>query len=404
MRKRTLISLAVLFALALNFITAVPVSAKQLGNLPDNLTFDDAKFGNYIAGKLGNTTVGYTYVVYQNGQYLSEGFQGFGVLKKDVPDILGEGLQLKPQTRMNIASVTKPITATAVLKALQNDPNVSIDSKVADFLPSNWALGPGVKDLSFKDFMSQYTGMNDNLGDTSIGGLHTWIKTGVTRPKTNYIYINGNLAIFRIVLPYLVASPATRAQYNVLAKTDEKEFNKVVSNRFCDIVRDTVFTPMGIKNVSMKDDSKYAVRFYNKNNNAPGYKTGDWTEIGGGGGWFLSAYELGTFMNHLRYDDKILAPSTRKLMDDNFLGWEDPAAWKAQYQGKYGDYLGHGGFLNWNKDDPQTIVGANTAIVNFPSGVQAVLLINSLGSYPNKEQLLKDAFDASVVLKANKKA
>lgn len=404
MKKRAYITFTVLLTLAFNILTAVPASAKQLGNLPDNMQFDDAKFGNYLAGKLGGTTVGYTYVVYQNGKYLSSGNGGYAVLKKDVPDILGEGMALRPETRMNIASVTKPITATAVLKALQNNPAVSLDSKVAPFLPANWTIGPGVKDLSFKDFMSQYTGMNDNDGNTSIAGLREWIRVGVTRPKSQYIYINGNLAIFRIVLPYLVGNDTVKSALNVLAKTDQDKFNTTVSNGFCDIVRNTVFTPMGIKNVSMKDDNKYATRFYNKNNNAPGYKTGDWTEIGGGGGWFMSAYELGTFMNHLRYDDNILAPSTRKLMDDNFLGWEDPAAWSAQYKGKYGDYLGHGGFLQWNKDDPKTIVGANTAIVNFPSGVQAVLLINSLGSYPNKETLLKDAFDAAVVVKQNKKA
>ncbi|MEQ1646280.1 MAG: serine hydrolase domain-containing protein [Pyrinomonadaceae bacterium] len=403
MKNRAYISFAVLFALVLNFFTAVPTSAAPLGNLPANMTFDEAKFVNYVHSKLATTTVGYTMVLYKDGKWLTQNAAGYSVLKKDVPDILGEGMALRPETRMNIASVTKPITATAVLKALQVNPSVSLDSKVAGFLPSNWTIGPGVKDLSFKDFMSQFTGMNDNKGGTSITSLRKWIADGVTRPKSEYKYINGNLAIFRIALPYLVASPAQRKAYDELSKTSDTALNDAVSEKYVETVRNTVFTPMGIKNVSMNDTNKYQTRFYNKNNKAPGSKAGDWTKIGGGGGWYMSALELGQFMAHLRYDDKILAPSTRKLMDDHFLGWETPAEFK-NFQGKYGDYLGHGGLLKYNDDSDDTKVGMVSIVVNYPSGIQAVLLINSFGDYPSKDRLMKDAFDQAVVLKQNKKA
>lgn len=405
MKNQAIMTFGVLFALVFSFFAPAGVSAAPLGSLPANMEFDQAKFGSYITSRLNPNTVGYSMVLYKDGKYLSSWAAGYSVLKKDVPDILAEGLSMRPETRINIASVTKPITAVAVLKALQIDEGVSLDSKVADFLPAHWTKGPGVNNLSFKDFMSQYTGMNDNNGSTSIAALREWIKVGVTRPKTEYKYINGNLAIFRIALPYLKARKNATAvnALNLLAKTNEAEFNKIVSDNYVKIVRDTVFTPMGIKNVSMKDDNKYATRLYNKSNNAAGYKVGDWTEIGGGGGWVMSAYELATFMANVRYNDNILAPSTRKLMDDHFLGWQDPAAW-TQLKGKYGDYLGHGGLLRYNTSSDETIVGMVSVIVNFPSGYQGVLLINSFGNYPNKEQLMRDAFDQAVVLKPFKKA
>ena len=403
MKKRVSISFAVLFALVLNFFTAVPATAAPLGNLPANMTFDEAKFSNYIHSKLATNSIGYTMVLYKDGKWLTQSATGYSVLKKDVPDILGVGLSFRPETRINIASVTKPITATAVLKALQVNPAVSLDSKVKDFLPPTWTIGPYVKDLSFKDFLSQYTGMNDNKGFTDIKNLREWIKVGVNCPKTEYKYINGNLAIFRIALPYLVATAAERKAYNELALTSDNALNDAVSAKYVEIVRNTVFTPMGINNVSMNDTNKYQTRFYNKMNNAPGATAGDWTKIGGGGGWYMSALELGQFMAHLRYDDKILAPSTRKLMDDNFLGWETPAEFK-NFQGKYGDYLGHGGLLKYNDASDDTRVGMVSIIVNFPSGIQGVLLINSFGDYPSKDRLMKDAFDQAVVLKQVKKA
>lgn len=404
MKNRAYISFAVLFALVLNFFTAVPTSAAPLGNLPANMQFDDTKFGNYIKGKLDPNTIGYALTLYKDGKFVGNWTHGYSVLKKDVPSILGEGMSMTPSTRMNIASVTKTITAAAVLRALQQNPSVSLDSKVEPYLPAHWTKGPGVKDLSFKDFMSQYTGMNDTVGGTEIENMREWIKVGVTRQKSAYKYINSNLAIFRIALPYLVSSSAKRTEYNELAKSDQAAFNKAVSEHYVKIVQDTIFKPMGIQNVTMKNDNEMATRFYNKANNAAGYKVGDWTYKGGGGGWVMSGYELATFMSQLRYNDNILAPSTRKLMDDNFLGWQDPAAW-GQLKGKYGDYLGHGGTLYYNTSSPETIVGMSSVICNFPSGVQAVLLINSHnGTYVNKEQLMRDAFDQAVVLKQNKKA
>lgn len=399
MKKQFILSLGILLAITFNFINPLSASAKTLGSLPDNMTFDVNKFENYLRSKLDGNAVGYVFVVNQNGKFLRQGNYGYAVLKKDEPKILSPiGESLMPQTRMNIASVTKPITATAVLKALQNNPKITVNSKVAPFLPSTWTLGPGVKDLTFKELLSQYSGMFDNNGNTTTSGLRDWIKNGVTRPKNDYKYINGNLAIFRIVLPFMLASQDQCQKWNKMAKSDEKQFSKETAERFKEIIRQLVFTPMGIQNVDMKNASQIPTRLYNDDNNAPGYAVGDWTELGGGGGWFMSAVELAQFMAHLRYNDKILNPATRKMMDDGFLGWQDPAAWK-QLKGKYGDYLGHGGLLKYNDDSPQTIVGMVSVVVNFPSGVQGILLINSFGKYPNKEQLMTDAFDAAVVLK-----
>ncbi len=401
MKKHLITKLFAIVALAMTIINPPAASGKDLGDLPVGKEFDVNKFETYLRSKLDGNAVGYTFVIYQNGKYLRSGNYGYAVLKKDDPNILGIGDPLMPQTRMNIASVTKTITATAILKAIQDKkvvgyPNLTIDSPINDFLPPNWTRGSGVATMKFKELMSQYSGMFDNGGDTSIQGLRSWIKSGVTRPKNKYIYINGNLAIFRIILPYMLASEETRKSWNYLAQYDDVALNVAVSTRYKEIVRELVLTPSEIKNVDMKYGSYASTRWYNQSNKANGYADTDWTLSGGGGGWVMSAYELAQFMAHLRYDDKVLKPATRKLMDDNLLGWEDPAAWK-QFQGVYGNYLGHGGGLSYGK--AETLVGMNSVIINYPGDIQGVLLINSLGNYPHKAQLMTDAFDAAVVIK-----
>ena len=46
--------------------------------------------------------------------------------------------------RFNIASVSKTITAAAVLKLL-NDKGISVDTTVYNYLPTDWKLGNNFK-------------------------------------------------------------------------------------------------------------------------------------------------------------------------------------------------------------------------------------------------------------------
>lgn len=120
-------------------------------------------------------------------------------------------LDQSPTKQMNIASVTKTITAAAVLKAIQDKkavgyPNLTIHSKVDPFLPTAWVRGPGVKELTFRELLSQYSGMKDNGGGTKVEDLRQWIADGVTREKGDFEYINCNIAIFRVILPYMPAN------------------------------------------------------------------------------------------------------------------------------------------------------------------------------------------------------
>jgi hypothetical protein len=45
------------------------------------------------------------------------------------------------------------------------------------------------------------------------------------------------------------------------------------------------------------------------------------------------------------------------------------------------------------------MVGMSSIVVNYPINIQGVLVINSLGIYPDKAQLITDGFDAAIVTK-----
>jgi D-alanyl-D-alanine carboxypeptidase len=385
-------------------------------------TFDLELFEQNIRKALDNKCLGYAYAINQNGQLKKSGANGYAVLKRDLPQNAQvpdpKGVPQSASKRMNIASITKTITATTVLKVIQDklvpdDKTLTIDSKVGKFLPAFWTRGPGVNDLTFKELLSQLSGMNDIGGSTSIATFKTWIANGVTRPKEDYIYINANLGIFRIILPMMLATPAQRAQFSNLAQSNQNEFNQAISNLYKLHVNNLVLVPMGIANADCNvPNEPYPTRLYHyPDQGFASTNTGDWTLTAGGGGWYLSAIDLARFMANLRYNDNILTPATRRLMDAYHLGWRFTSSTK----GAQGEYLAHGGGLGYSpklpKSDPvdptDTLVipvgdnGMTGCIMNYPNGAQATLLINSSGTFEDKYKLLVKAYDNAWVL--NKK-
>jgi CubicO group peptidase (beta-lactamase class C family) len=396
MKAKIIIGLLAIIAF-LNLTGAWPTTAVQANRNAEPLafekTFDINLFEQNIRKALDNKSIGYSYAINLNGQFKKSGANGYAVLKRDIPGSVQladpKGLAQSASKRMNIASVTKTITATTVLKILQDKlakdvTNLTLDSKVNAFLPASWKRGPGVTSLTFKELLSQLSGMNLEFG-TDIEGLKNWIATGVTRPKSEYKYKNANLAIFRIIIPYMLSSAQIRKTLDAHAQMNLDSFNALVSNQYVAAVNHLVLQPMGILNASCKSEGDFLpTRLYSfPDNKKKGTLTDDWTLVSGGGGWYLSAVNLAQFLAHLRYNNKILTPATRKLMDDNMLGWRIGGS----YKGIHGLYLAHGGGLNYGTD------AMTSCIMNYPNGVQVALLINSAGTFDDKYKLLGVAFD-----------
>jgi hypothetical protein len=395
--------LAILALMNFTHFLAIPMAQAQGSKTKlgaETKEFDIILFEQNIRKALDGKSIGYAYAINHNGQLKKEGANGYAVLAQDLPKdgiILDpKGVKQSAKKRMNIASVTKTLTATTVLKILQDklakdSPNLTVDSKVNAFLPAFWKRGPGVDSLTFKELMSQLSGMNLEF-DTDIEGLKNWIAKGVTRPKSEYAYKNANLAIFRIIIPYMLSTPQIRKSLDAHAAMNLQSFNVLVSNQYVDAVNNLVLEPMGILNASCKPEGDFVpTRFYDfPDNKQKGALAGDWTPKSGGGGWFLSAVNLAQFLAHLRYNNKILTPATRKIMDDNLLGWRNGGSFK----GDHGLYLAHGGGLN----NSQGILNMSTCIMNFPNGVQVSLMINSGGTFGDKYKVLGNAFDDAWVM------
>ena len=111
-------------ALALAFFAAHPCAANGLNGLRENMVKEfDGKF------------VGYAFAIAQDGRIRRAGAGGKA-------RISGDGnMKMTTRVRQNVASVSKTITAIAVLQLLEKN-NLNIESRVAPHLPKNWRRGP----------------------------------------------------------------------------------------------------------------------------------------------------------------------------------------------------------------------------------------------------------------------
>lgn len=354
-------------------------------------TFNIERFAQELRGRLAGNCVGWAFVINQNGQEAIADADGSAITPGDLDannDPIGSR-DFTPDTRINVASVSKTITAVAILRLLEAT-GVGILGRIAPFLPAGWTLGPGVEDLRFFHLLTHRTGLtssNNNFSVTlSDSGLQTALALGAT-PGAPYNYLNVNFALFRVILPAL---------WRIAGLPLANNNNAVASAFFYAVyVIEEMFANMGGAfgdAASTSPLEAQPTRYYGTASSIQGIDYPNWALWAGGGGWHLTARELAAFLAFITYDDNILSPTARTAMDALRLGWNPVGA----NQGAFGDYLAHGGSINW------TIGGTNgnvrAAIMKFNIQVEASLVANSqigLGNGVSARTILRQSYDAA---------
>lgn len=371
-----------------NLVAAVGSFGETAFAANATVVFDMDTFEDNIVAGVSEESVGYAYAIGLNGLLARQDKGGLARTAADSPLALQS-----PTKEMTTASVSKTITAVALLKLLE-DKGLSVDDSVAPYLPPDWAQGAGVEDLSFRSLLTHTSGLGAPLGfqggvpGNSFEDLQDAVAAGVA-PET-YVYRNANFALMRILIPYL---------WEVTPQTfPGQSLDLVTSAIYVYFVQSEVFEPMGVQADCRPTDATPTLLYpFPYDGIISGDQENDWTPICGAGGWFLSANELGAFLAYLRFDDAVLSPATRQTMNQDSLGWLDPDQFDWGAGTTAGPYYNHGGEL----------ANMESCIMNYPINVQASLLVNSNGGevnlvdLPGKKQhpcrLLQQAFDAAWV-------
>lgn len=300
----------------------------------------------------------YRFVVCDSQFVLGSGQGGFARSAVDAPQ-----LAATINDRLNIASMSKTLTAAAVLSTLQAR-NLSVDTPVAQFLPADWTLHPTVKTLTFRDFLTHRTGFNEATDRSDFAGIRQSLQQGPPNPaKAGYDYRNINFAVFRVILP-LLNSYNRFTKKNTFITFSNVDPALTYAEAYISIVNARVLAPSGIapaacdsKTLSAPTDStngrpgpKVPVLLYEYQN--PGVKGLDLGErklICGAEGWSLSVVDYAKFLQTLLFTEIIISEKNRALMllgsplANNGLGinMDSPIAG--------GNVYSHGAWIPWGK-------------------------------------------------------
>jgi len=321
-------------------------------------SFDIDAFEANLVQRLEGQSAGYAYAISLNRHLARQG--AGGKLRK-----AGEGdIDHAPDLRQNVASISKTITAVAVLR-LMEALNLDLDDPIAPWLPERWTQGPNVDQLTFWHLFRHHSGFSSKNSDfwntLSEAGLSSMVAQGANPiPAADpQVYLNANFALFRFMIPKMWA--AAGSPYPANADNETAAYFWYIF-----YLQNQVFEPIGVPMAQCVDpDPATEALFYDPAAALAGVPGGNWNPICGSGGWVLSAIDLLNFMVNARYNDAILSPAMRNLMTSERLGLY-------RNSGDHGSYYSHGGSIGFGGGQ-----GMVMCLMRFSIEVEAAVVLNS---------------------------
>lgn len=332
-----------------------------------------------------SSVVGMSYALSQHGQLAVAGATGFAQRSPDA-EIL-----MTSKIRSTVASVSKAITAPLVYRLLAAN-GLTLDSPVAPWLPASWDKGDGFDDgpsgLTFGHLLTHTSGLEQEFQALKAAGQegpwgNNWdglefVVANGTVPDSLRVYKNANFALLRVLIPELWKAAGGPA--GAVTKNN-------VGERYLSFLDGLVLDPEGIDPVACWPQPGYPeAKSYNFDDPSLAGASSSSSPDGCGGhaNLHFSAQELTQYVDSFRFDNAIMSPADRAIMDSEKAGWDGRGGVES------GTAYWHGG--SWNKTGGRR---TRTCIMKLPQGVSASIIINSLPPV-DKCSVLRSAFNAAM--------
>ena len=329
----------------------------------------DAAFVKRIADnlekRLKDKCVGYSFQVAFKDTNLVAARAG-GVARR-APD--ANPRAFRTEDKISIASVSKTITAIALLKLLA-EKNIDIGESIAPHLPKSIGLHSSIKNITFRELLTHTSGIRWT-GEPDYALLLTGLKQGVKPENKNMkcnnsgagaCYNNSNFGLMRILIPFIESGYEPPATANDYAKS------YLYGIRTMQATEKRVFAPLGISGVfcNSPQTADKALSYQFPAPVQQGQDWGDMTATNAYRGWNLSAPQMSKIISALAFSEKLLPAALRDKMFEESLG-----IWHDEFSGI--DEYGHGGWHpgTHNLGEIGTYAGA------FSNGITVALIINS---------------------------
>ena len=355
MKQIILVTIAVMLGSVVSQVSAQPTAS---GPGPSRVVTQQflASYADKLEARLKNRSTGYSFTVTGGSGNLMVSRAGGDARR--APD--ANARKMSADDKFNVASVSKTITAAAVLKLL-TEKGLSFDRPVHKYLPSSWTLGPNFDTVTFRELLTHRAGIRCDA-EVTYDNLKACVAKGISPSlKAEQKYNNSNYALFRFIIPRL-------SGYPVMPNIAESKLSAMYANQYADYVKKNVFAPIGLSGIDLKPISSNPGLAYQFPSPVQGGESfGDMTETSASRGWNMSSKQLAIFVHNLLYTEKILPANISKRMRDEQLG-----LWKQTVSGNLVDYE-HGGYYPGKQNKGEM----NTMIANFSNGVNVAIIVNS---------------------------
>jgi Beta-lactamase len=284
-------------------------------------------------------------------------------------------LEWRPTVKMHVASISKMITAMAVVKLLRIN-GLPYDTLVGPYLPEYLTVGQNLSGLTFRHLLSHTSGwrqvsdegLNDGYDYAQFKALYS---TGVDRADVGqYGYHNGNYIALRVAMSILSGRHSR----------DDFTRNFPATNAFADLFWDTSSTAEYVRyvreNIFIPSFTQATLTPANKDSLAYSLnlsKTGVAMSAlpnAGTAGWWLSAEEVVSIMNAFWQSNAIVPRSVARRALREGVVCEAPLGF--QFHRGQPDCFIKGGY--WSDGDKRT----NQCIAVFaPRNVEIAVFVNS---------------------------
>jgi len=316
---KTFLSSAAVTVALITLLTACDPTAEVGKN---GKTLDVAALANDIEARIKPDVMGYQIVVFADGSLRATRAGGNARQAADAPQ-----RKMEVGDKINVASVSKTVTAAALLHAL-NAKNISVDSPIWSYLPKHWPLHSSIKTITFRQLLAMRSGFPKNVL-SDYGSLKAAMVVGATSPRATFTYQNMNYALMRFLIPnvaggYSITLMPSNASTQKISEVEQKQAQEY-SNAYMSYCQDNVFDKVGIApDMACKPtDANPALCYKWAAPNGNGTDWGDMTLTNAERGWNMSALQMATFMNALHHTYKILPKNVADAMRRDTLGYDN---------------------------------------------------------------------------------
>lgn len=288
----------------------------------DGKTLDVAALTNDIEARIKPDVRGYQIVVFADGSLRASRAGGNARQPADAPE-----RKMDVGDKINVASVSKTVTAAALLHAL-NAKAVSIDSPMWSYLPKHWSLHSSIKTITFRQLLAMRSGFPQNV-PSDYGSLKAAMVVGATSPRLKFTYLNMNFALMRFLIPnvaggYSVTLMPANASAQKINEVEQKQAQEY-TDAYMDYCQLNVFDKIGLApDMACKPtDVNPALCYKWAAPNGKGTDWGDMSLTNAERGWNMSALQMATFMNALHHTYKILPKTVADAMRRDTLGYDN---------------------------------------------------------------------------------